>query len=54
MAARNAIETAGLTKRYGTLTALDNVTFEVARGELFGLIGPTARAKPRCSGCSRR
>ena len=45
MAARNAIETAGLTKRYGTLTALDNVTFEVARGELFGLIGPDGAGK---------
>ena len=45
MAARNAIETADLTKRYGTLTALDNVTFEVARGELFGLIGPDGAGK---------
>ena len=35
MAALNAIEAAGLTKRYGALTALDGATFGVARGELF-------------------
>lgn len=45
MAVRNAIEAAGLTKRYGTLTALDAATFEVARGELFGLIGPDGAGK---------
>ena len=36
---RNAIEIHALTKRYGILTALDEVSFEVGRGELFGLIG---------------
>ena len=44
-AARNAIETNGLTKHYGALTALDSVTFAVARGELFGLIGPDGAGK---------
>ena len=38
MAVRNAIEIRGLTKRYGSLTAIENITFEVRRGELFGLI----------------
>ena len=41
----NAIEAHNLTKRYGTLTALDDVSFEVARGELFGLIGPDGAGK---------
>lgn len=45
VAARNAIEAAGLTKRYGALTALDGATFGVARGELFGLIGPDGAGK---------
>lgn len=45
MAAQNAIEANGLTKRYGALTALDEATFEVARGELFGLIGPDGAGK---------
>ena len=35
----------GLTKRYGAVTALDKVTFEVAEGETFGLIGPDGAGK---------
>lgn len=35
----------GLTKRYGTVTALDGVSFTVGRGELFGLIGPDGAGK---------
>lgn len=45
MAAENAIEVSGLTKRYGTVTALDGVSFRVGRGELFGLIGPDGAGK---------
>ena len=45
MAVRNAIEIRGLTKRYGSLTAIENITFEVRRGELFGLIGPDGAGK---------
>ncbi|MDE5814535.1 MAG: ABC transporter ATP-binding protein [Muribaculaceae bacterium] len=40
-----AIEISGVTKRYGTLTALDNVSFSVERGEMFGLIGPDGSGK---------
>ena len=45
MAVRNVIEIRGLTKRYGSLTAIENITFEVRRGELFGLIGPDGAGK---------
>ena len=45
MAAQNAIEVNGLTKRYGSLTALDGASFTVGRGELFGLIGPDGAGK---------
>lgn len=45
MTTPNAIEIAGLTKRYGALTAVDHITFEVRRGELFGLIGPDGAGK---------
>ncbi len=45
MIPQNAIEVRGLTKRYGTLTALEQITFEVRRGELFGLIGPDGAGK---------
>ena len=40
-----AIEVSGVSKRYGNLTALDNVSFKVGRGEMFGLIGPDGSGK---------
>jgi ABC-2 type transport system ATP-binding protein len=41
----NAIEVNDLTKRYESLTAVDGVTFRVARGEFFGLLGPNGAGK---------
>lgn len=41
----NAIELNGLTKKYGSLTAVDNVSLSVGNGELFGLIGPDGAGK---------
>jgi len=34
-----------LTRRFGELTAVDGVSFEVAQGELFGLVGPDGAGK---------
>ena len=34
-----------VVKRYGTTVALDGLSFEVARGEMFGLIGPDGAGK---------
>ncbi|VEP40887.1 Daunorubicin/doxorubicin resistance ATP-binding protein DrrA [Tessaracoccus lapidicaptus] len=34
-----------LTKRYGTLTAVDGIDFEIARGESFGFLGPNGAGK---------
>ena len=39
------IKAQGLTKRYGGLTAIQNVSFEVAKGEVVGFLGPNAAGK---------
>ncbi len=39
------IELDGVTKRYGSLVAVDNVTFSVKTGEYFALIGPNGAGK---------
>ena len=39
------IEAAGLTKRYGEVLAVDNISFDVSKGELFGFLGPNGAGK---------
>jgi ABC-2 type transport system ATP-binding protein len=39
------IRTRGLTKRYGSLTAVDNLNLEVYPGEIFGLLGQNGAGK---------
>lgn len=39
------VSTRGLTKRYGTLTALDQLDLDVPRGSVFGIIGPNGAGK---------
>ena len=34
-----------LTKQFGTLTAVDALSFRVERGEVFGLVGPDGAGK---------
>ncbi|MGA9753706.1 MAG: ABC transporter ATP-binding protein [Desulfobaccales bacterium] len=40
-----AIRVEGLTKRFGTLTAVDHLTLAVSPGEAFALVGPDAAGK---------
>ena len=39
------IEVNGLTKRYGQLEAVRDITFSVARGEVVGFLGPNGAGK---------
>ncbi len=39
------IEITGLTKRYGSRTAIDNLSLAVPTGEVFGLLGPNGAGK---------
>lgn len=41
----NAIEVNSVSKGYGSVKALDDVSFSVGRGEVFGLIGPDGAGK---------
>src|SRR5580658_9958420 len=48
------IRARGLTKRFGSFTAVDGIDFELRRGEAFGFLGPNGAGKSstmRMLGC---
>ena len=45
MGADAIIRASGLTRRFGTLTAVDHLDLEIAPGEIFGLVGPDGAGK---------
>jgi len=40
-----AVEVEGLTKTFGSFTAVDNMSFRVRKGEIFGFLGPNGAGK---------
>lgn len=43
--AEGVVVARGLTKRYGDLVAVDNVSFAIPQGQVFGLLGPNGAGK---------
>ncbi len=39
------IEVKNITKKYGSFTAVDNISFEIEKGEIIGLLGPNGAGK---------
>jgi len=42
------IEVSHLTKKFGDFTAVDDISFSVTRGEIFGFLGPNGAGKTTC------
>ena len=42
---RVAIALTGVSKRFGGMTAVDDVTIEIAEGEFFSMLGPSGCGK---------
>jgi ABC-2 type transport system ATP-binding protein len=51
-AGRPAVEIAHLRKTYGTFVAVDDVSFSVAEGEIFGILGPNGAGKTTTVECA--
>jgi len=41
----NIIEVKNLVKKYGVFSAVDNISFEVRKGEIFAFLGPNGAGK---------
>ncbi|MEN6294403.1 MAG: ATP-binding cassette domain-containing protein, partial [Methanobacterium sp.] len=41
----NVIEVKSLVKKYGDFTAVDNISFNIKKGEIFAFLGPNGAGK---------
>ena len=41
----NILEVRNLTKKFGNFVAVDQVTFDIQKGEIFGFLGPNGAGK---------
>jgi ABC-type multidrug transport system ATPase subunit len=48
----NVLEVEGLIKRYGNVRAVEDVSLHVARGEIYGLVGPNGSGKTTTLSCA--
>jgi ABC-type uncharacterized transport system ATPase subunit len=46
-----AVELTHVSKSFGTFKAVDDVSFYIEKGELFGLLGPNGAGKTTCLRC---
>jgi ABC-2 type transport system ATP-binding protein len=51
MSRQPVIDVSGIRKTYGTTVAVDEVSFDVRQGEIFGLIGPNGAGKTTTMEC---
>src|SRR3984957_11718445 len=51
-AGRPAVEIEHLRKTYGSVVAVDDVSFSVAEGEIFGILGPNGAGKTTTVECA--
>jgi ABC-type multidrug transport system ATPase subunit len=45
MLVEQAIEVSNLTKKFGDFVAVDHISFQVKKGEIFGFLGPNGAGK---------